>query len=150
MSDTSTQKQRPIPLRSPSDLVPLSLQSRARQVWSHSPDVTAMDPYGGREVGWGQLWLVFEQVAQMCSGSRFTLGRRNSLIRIGSDLAYETGIEFGEGTIAGKLTSSEHRVTNIYRREAGGWKIVHRHTDLNPAEQDVSRRLKFSQGQTSS
>ena len=45
----------------------------------------------------------------------------------------------------GKPTTISHRVTNIYRREASGWKMVHRHTDLNPAKQDVSRQLHSSQ-----
>ncbi len=120
------------------------------EAWSHSPDVTAMNPYGGREVGWEQLRPVFEQVAQLCRGSQVTLGRRNSLIQVGGDLAYETAIEFGQGTIAGKPTSIEHRVTNIYRREAGGWKIVHRHTDLNPAERDVPSQLQSAQEQANS
>jgi len=43
--------------------------------------------------------------------------------------------------IMGKPTVISHRVTNIYRREAGGWKMVHRHTDLNPAEQEVSKQV---------
>jgi ketosteroid isomerase-like protein len=72
------------------------------------------------------------------------LGLKDPLRRVGGELAYEVGIEFAEGTIAGKPTSIRHRVTNIYRREAGGWKMVHRHTDLNPAEQDVSERLQSS------
>ena len=112
------------------------------EIWSHSPDVTAMNPYGGREVGWERLRSVFEQVAQMCSGSQFTIRLSDRLLRVGSDLAYETGIESGEGTIAGQPTSVEHRVTNIYRREAGGWKIVHHHSDPSPAMQDVRERLQ--------
>ena len=44
------------------------------QIWSHSSDVTAMNPYGGREVGWEQLRPVFEQVAQMCLGSQLLRG----------------------------------------------------------------------------
>jgi ketosteroid isomerase-like protein len=115
------------------------------QIWSHSPDVTAMNPYGGQEVGWKQLRPVFERVAEMCSGSQARVWLQDTLIRVGADLAYEIGIESGEGMIMGKQTTIRHRVTNIYRREAGGWKIVHRHTDLNPAEQDVSRHLRSSQ-----
>jgi len=114
------------------------------QIWSKTPDVTAMNPYGGREVGWQQLQPVFERVAQMCVGSRARVWLQDSLIRVGGELAYEIGIEFGEGIIMGKPTTISHRVTNIYRREADGWKMVHRHTDLNPAEQDVSSQLHSS------
>ena len=120
------------------------------QIWSQSPDVTAMNPYGGREVGWEQLRPVIERVAQMCLGSQARVWLKDPLIRVGGDLAYEIGIESGEGMIMGKPTTISHRVTNIYRREAGGWKMVHRHTDLNPAEQEVSRQVHSSQGETSS
>jgi ketosteroid isomerase-like protein len=111
------------------------------QIWSHSPDVTTMNPYGGREVGWEQLKPVFERIAQLCQGSQARVWLQDRLIRVGGDLAYETGIESGEGIIMGKQTTISHRVTNIYRREAVAWKMVHRHTDLNPAEQEDSKQL---------
>jgi ketosteroid isomerase-like protein len=114
------------------------------QIWSHSPDVTVMNPYGGREVGWEQLQPVFERIAHLCIGSQATLWLQDRLIRVGGELAYETGIESGEGIIMGKQTTIRHRVTNIYRREAGAWKMVHRHADLNPAEQEESRQLHTS------
>ena len=114
------------------------------QIWSHSPDVTAMNPYGGREVGWEQLKPVFERVAQLCQGSQARVWLQDRLIRVGGNLAYETGIESGEGIIMGKQTTISHRVTNIYRRETGAWKMVHRHTDLNPAEQEDSKHLHSS------
>ena len=114
------------------------------QIWSHSPDVTTMNPYGGREVGWEQLKPVFERIAQLCQGSQATLWLQDRLTRVGGDLAYETGIESGDGIIMGKHTTISHRVTNIYRREAGEWKMVHRHADLNPAEQEESKQLHSS------
>jgi len=110
------------------------------EVWSHSSDVTTMHPIGGREVGW-------EQVAAICSGGQVTL--RDPLIRVVGDLAYQVGTEAGEGTLAGQQVSIEHRVTNVYRREAGGWKIVHHHTDLSPAMQDILARLQPPPGQAS-
>jgi ketosteroid isomerase-like protein len=119
------------------------------QIWSQNPDVTAMNPYGGREVGWEQLRAVFERVAQACVGSQARVWLKDPLIRVGGDLAYEIGIESGEGILMGKPTTISHRVTNIYRRETGGWKMVHRHTDLNPAEQEVPRQLHSSQVETS-
>jgi ketosteroid isomerase-like protein len=74
---------------------------------------------------------------------------QDRLIRVGGNLAYETGIESGEGIIMGKQTIISHRVTNIYRREAGAWKMVHRHSDLNPAEQEESKQLHSSQEEVS-
>jgi ketosteroid isomerase-like protein len=120
------------------------------QIWSHRPDVTAMNPYGGREVGWEQLRPVFERVAHLCVGSQATVWLQDPLIRVGGELAYEIGIESGKGVIMGKQTTIRQRVTNIYRREAGGWKMVHRHTDLNPAEQQESKQLHSSQEEVSS
>jgi ketosteroid isomerase-like protein len=116
-----------------------------KQIWSKTPVVTAMNPYGGREEGWEQLEPVFERVAQMCAGSQARAWLQDRLIRVGGDLAYETGIESGEGILMGKPTTIRHRVTNIYRREASGWKMVHRHTDLNPAEREVASQLHSSQ-----
>jgi ketosteroid isomerase-like protein len=110
------------------------------EVWSHSSDVTTMHPIGGREVGWVQVRVPWEQVAAISSGGHVTL--RDPLIRAVGDLAYEIGTEAGEITLAGQHVSFEQRVTNVYRREAGGWKIVHHHSDLSPAMQDVLARLQ--------
>lgn len=121
-----------------------------KQIWSHSPDVTAMNPYGGCELGWEQLESIFERVAQMCVGSQIRLWLQDRLIRVGGELAYEIGIECGEGIVMGKPTTIRHRVTNIYHREAGEWKMVHRHTDPNPAEQNVSTQLHATRTGTAS
>jgi ketosteroid isomerase-like protein len=117
------------------------------QVWSHSSDVTTMHPIGGREVGWEQVRARWEQGAMLFSSGHVTL--RDPLIRASDDLAYETGTEVGQVTVAGQPTSLEYRVTNVYRREAGGWKMVHHHIDINPAEQERYRQLQFSKGQAS-
>jgi ketosteroid isomerase-like protein len=63
-------------------------------------------------------------------------------IRVAGDLAYELGVERGRLTLAGQEVTIDHRVTNIYRREAGAWKIIHHHTDVAPAMLDVLKRLK--------
>jgi ketosteroid isomerase-like protein len=42
---------------------------------------------------------------------------------------------------AGKPIPIEHRVTNVYHREARSWKIVHHRTDLSPAMLDLLREL---------
>ena len=69
----------------------------------------------------------------MGDGSRaFSAGQvrlRDQLIRVGTDLAYEVGVEEGEATLAGERVAFNQRVTNIYRREGGEWKMVHHHSD---------------------
>ena len=49
------------------------------------------------------------------------------------DVAYTLGTEHGQAKLADESIGIDWRVTNIYRREAGEWKIVHHHTDVSPA-----------------
>lgn len=55
-------------------------------------------------------------------------------------MAYEAGVEKGRFSLSGKQGTVEARVTNIYRRQAGAWKIVHHHGDHSPAINDVFGR----------
>ena len=109
------------------------------EIWSHGA-VTAMHPIGGRQVGWEEVRGSFEQVAGLASDGHVAL--REQRIQVLGDTAYEVGIEYGQAKLAGEQISLEHRVTNIYRREAGGWKVVHHHTDISPAMVDLLTRLK--------
>ena len=109
-------------------------------IWSHSASVTTMHPIGGRQVGWGQVRDSWEQVARLATEGAVTLG--DQMIELAGDMAYELGSERGQFTLAGEKISVENRVTNIYRREAGQWKIVHHHTDLSPAMVDILGRLQ--------
>ena len=109
-------------------------------VWAHGGDVTAMHPIGERDEGWEQVRSQFEQVGSLASGGQVQL--RDQLIRVDTDLAYEVGSEEGEMTLAGERTPLKHRVTNIYRRAGGEWKMVHHHTDASPAMQDLLSRLQ--------
>jgi len=34
-------------------------------VWSHSPDVTQMGPFGGRRVGWDEVRREFEEASRL-------------------------------------------------------------------------------------
>lgn len=109
-------------------------------IWSHGATVTTMHPIGGREVGWDAVRASFEKVAQLASDGKGEL--KDQLIRVAGDVAYEAGIEHGQVKLGGQQVSIEHRVTNIYQREAGTWKVVHHHTDVSPAMLDVLRRLQ--------
>ncbi|OYD83623.1 YybH family protein [Azospirillum brasilense] len=107
------------------------------EVWSHDRTVTTMHPIGDREVGWENVGKSWSQVAALATGGQVAL--TDPLIQAVGDMAYEVGVEKGQCTLAGRQVPIEARVTNVYRREAGAWKLVHHHTDLSPAMQDVIR-----------
>ena len=109
-------------------------------VWSHDATVTTFHPIGGRQTGWDEVRGSFEGVAGLASGGHAEL--RDQSVHVSGDLAYETGTERGEATLAGEHIEIDQRVTNVYRREAGGWKIVHHHTDLSPAMLELLGRLQ--------
>jgi ketosteroid isomerase-like protein len=108
-------------------------------VWLHDVSVTTMHPIGGRQVGWDSVRESFQQVAQIASEGRIRL--EDQIIQVTGDLAYELGSERGQAKFGGQQAKLDHRVTNIYRREGGSWKMVHHHTDVSPAMLEVLARL---------
>ena len=110
------------------------------EIWSHSAAVTTMHPIGGRQDGWDEVRGSFEGVGQLASGGHAELRDQN--IQVAGDMAYEVGVERGQAKLAGEQITIEQRVTNVYRREAGGWKIVHHHTDISPAMVGMLSRLQ--------
>jgi ketosteroid isomerase-like protein len=108
-------------------------------IWSHGATVTAMHPIGGRQVGWEAVKASFEQVAKLASDGKVEL--KDQLIRIAGDVAWEVGVEQGKLNLAGRQVTLGHRVTNIYQREAGAWKMTHHHTDTSPAMLDALSQL---------
>jgi len=114
--------------------------SAMSDIWSHDATVTTMHPIGGREVGWDEVKGPWGLVAQMSSGAQISLN--DQIIQVVGDMAYEVGLEQGQFTLAGEPIAIDHRVTNIYRRENGAWKIVHHHSDVAPAMVAVLTRLQ--------
>lgn len=109
-------------------------------IWANSPEVTTMHPIGGREVGWEAVRASFEGVADNAADGTIELS--DQIIHRVGDLAYELGVERGRFTLAGHPVDIEHRVTNVYRREGGTWKIVHHHTDLSTSMLEVLKQLQ--------
>ena len=108
-------------------------------IWLHSATVTAMRPNGGREVGWEELWAVWQRMAEIFEGGHIELS--DQLIRVDGDFAYEVGLEHGQFSPGGTRMNTEHRVTNIYRRVGDDWKIIHHHTDISADFADALSRL---------
>jgi ketosteroid isomerase-like protein len=102
------------------------------ELWSRRDPVTLFGAIGMSESGWDELSQTFAWVASRfskVSNYRFDV----ELVEVSEDMAYTLGFERFEGSIAGRpVEPVTVRVTHIYRREEGEWRIVHRHGD-NPA-----------------
>jgi ketosteroid isomerase-like protein len=102
------------------------------EVWSHGSDVATMHPLGGRETGWEEVRGNWEQVAQAFSDGQVSI-EDLVVVPLADDVAYTLGTEHGQATLGDETVSIDWRVTNIYRREEGEWKMVLHHTDVSPA-----------------
>jgi ketosteroid isomerase-like protein len=110
------------------------------EIWSHNSEVTTLHPIGGRQVGWKDVWATWDQTAQVASEGQVEL--QDQFIRVVGDLAYEIGVEKAGFRIAGQKVTDKVRVTNIYQKEGGTWKIVHHHSDLSPAMVEILNKLQ--------
>ncbi len=102
-----------------------------KDVWSHADDVTYMGPGGGFKVGWDQVLADWEAQAAMKLGG--TVKAEDMRITVGHDIAVTSNYAKGENINAeGKPQTVSIRVTNIFRKEDGKWKMIGHHTDLLP------------------
>jgi ketosteroid isomerase-like protein len=99
-----------------------------------------MHPVGGRQLGWASVRDTWAQVGKAMSDGQ--VGLSDQLIRVAGDMAYEVGREQGFAVLGGQRIPLDHRVTNVYRHEAKGWRIVHHHTDASGGMQAALNRLK--------
>lgn len=100
-----------------------------QELWSAAEDVTIFGAFGGHEVGWTEVeprlgWAA----SQFRNGSwEYT----PLAAAFGRDLGYTVGLERLAACMAGATlpTIQELRVTHVFRRDADGWRIIHRHGD---------------------
>ncbi len=112
-----------------------------RDIWSHAPEVTQMGPFGGRLVGWKEVEGDFVRAAAMVKSGK--VAAEDVLVQAGGDMGYTTCVERGENVDReGKTIAVNHRATNIFRREAGKWKLVHHHTDQGTELQAARQRQR--------
>jgi ketosteroid isomerase-like protein len=114
-----------------------------KALYSRREDITLGNPFGGFGRGWDQ---VVEQVER--AASYYTDGKTKEFQMLAKsvtpDFAYTVEIERFEAKVAGR----DHpepvalRVTCVYRREGGYWKLVHRHADPRVARQAADSVLQ--------
>jgi ketosteroid isomerase-like protein len=99
-------------------------------VWSHESDVSQLGPMGGRIVGWDAVGKEWRREAALKLGGKVVA--ENMQVVAGPCMGYTVTEEVGENMTAdGKPVEVRFRATNIFRKEQGGWKMVHHHTDLS-------------------
>lgn len=85
--------------------------------------------------GWDDVSRVFQVLA-----SRFLTARRMTWTSSppvwSGDLAYTVAYEHTTASVRGVPRTYTLRATQIYRREAGDWKLVHRHGDELATDQE--------------
>jgi len=101
-------------------------------LWSRAEPVTL---YGAKlsASGWADIEPTFRTVASWFSDSA---AYEFEVIAAGArgDLAYTVGYEHNRVKVNGEPRTYTLRVTHVYRRENGQWRIVHRHGDTPPTE----------------
>lgn len=110
--------------------------------WSQGQAVTTMHPVTGRQVGWDQVRESFHQFSLVATDGKLRL--EDQIIQVAGDMAYELGVERGSLKVGGQVVNVDSRVTNIYRRESGDWKLVHHHSDHSPAMMAALDRLTIT------
>jgi ketosteroid isomerase-like protein len=105
------------------------------EMWSTQDPVTLFGGWGPCKSGWEDVSSTFLWVA-----SRFSNGSEYEFelfaAGVSGDLAYTVGYERQTVSVDGAPPEPNVlRVTHVYRREHGEWKIVHRHGDHLPFDQ---------------
>ncbi|MDP8904394.1 MAG: nuclear transport factor 2 family protein [Chloroflexota bacterium] len=99
------------------------------ETWSHNEPVTLFGAFGIFRSGWDEVSKAHRFVASSFSNNE---GWDFELVTAGAsgDLAYTVGYESHRTAVGGGPVAQHRlRVTQVYRREGGAWKVVHRHGD---------------------
>jgi ketosteroid isomerase-like protein len=122
-------------------IVQADVEPRLR-LWSRRAPVTLFGALGPNRSGWEELSRTFHWVADRFSGQRVTNFRWEvEVADVSGDLGYTVGYErFDVSRDGGPVESVTLRVTHVYRREEGEWRIVHRHGDFAPVDESPERK----------
>ena len=99
-------------------------------LYSRADDATLANPFGPPVRGWEQIEQTMTRAATHYREGEVTGFERVSAYET-EDLAYVVELEQFLTKLGGatERTSLALRVTTIFRREDGAWRIVHRHAD---------------------
>lgn len=101
-----------------------------KALYSHRDDVTLANPFGPPAHGWSEVSATLDRAAQNYRDGE-VVGFDNISTVITAELAYTVEIERYRARVgeAKEIVPVSVRVTTVYRREDGAWKVTHRHGD---------------------
>jgi ketosteroid isomerase-like protein len=115
--------------------------SFVEQLSTHDP-VTLFPASQPSQIGWADVSQAIRRVASVYSSSNAV---KFEVVAAGlsGDLAYLVGYERASSSIEGGGDEDLGlRITQVYRRESGEWKLAHRHADPGPGNSAGADRLR--------
>ncbi|MGH7949936.1 MAG: YybH family protein, partial [Candidatus Binataceae bacterium] len=107
--------------------------------WLHSSEATDFGTHGGRAMGWNTIIGEYKRMGRLNPAGKVTPG--DVVVGASGDMGYSVCDEEREAQTAGGQNAVVRiRATNIFRREDGQWKLVHRHVDPLADVQPASQR----------
>jgi len=103
-----------------------------KQSASQRDDATILGAFGGYgEKGWDAVGARYDWASSQYKRSGATLKVEYLSIVVNGDLAFTVGIERQQGARVGNQNPMQRalRATQVFRREGGTWKLLHRHAD---------------------
>jgi ketosteroid isomerase-like protein len=96
-------------------------------IWSTKDPVTVLGAWksGGGPQAVGDIFRDLEACSSDCTSYSHEVVAAD----VHGDMAYTVGYEHTQGSINGIPQQYTLRVTQVYRREDGEWKVAHRHAD---------------------
>ena len=95
-------------------------------LWSHTADASIMAAVGGYHVGFDEVSKLLLWVSQRL---RFdTCTAQTLTTHVGGELA--ASVELERYTNMAEEQEMTLRVTHVYRKEDGRWRLLHRHAEL--------------------
>ena len=101
-----------------------------KKLFSRRPDVTLANPFGPTAQGWNAVERAADSAAPHYKDGRATHFETLAKL-VTAELAYLHEVEHFESKVGGRdeMVAFALRVTTVFRREEGVWRVVHRHAD---------------------
>lgn len=111
-------------------------------VWDQTAGVSTVHPFGEWAHGWEQVWVTWKEIAQAARNG--TIIALKTKVFVHGTIAYTTGIEEVTVSYGGSAARWSAKVTNVFSKNHGTWKMIHHHSDKAPAAEAAVEKLAGS------